>query len=255
MRRLPYLTQWRTTSMLASKSSSNTRSGWVTYCAGLAIATSGTTASHFLTWYSTHSLLMVMSPSTKWKRGVLGRSFSLLSARSMPYTSQGRVRRIALVSALPMKPLAPRIMIFSAIAVLTRPLFGGRSLPRRTRGSPLLQSFRRLRREGQSDVVLGQRLGAGARGDDVVELGKLAAPIERRVVFEAMQERGHPPGEALCLPDPAQTGLRVGVQALHGRRSARVHPRSVEGLERACKHVHVGYGQVHALGPRGGNDV
>ena len=33
--------------------------------AGLAIATSGSTTSHFLMWYSIHSRLMVMSPSKK----------------------------------------------------------------------------------------------------------------------------------------------------------------------------------------------
>jgi len=33
---------------------------------------------------------------------------------------QGRVRRIALVSALPMKPFAPRIIIFSAMPVLAQ---------------------------------------------------------------------------------------------------------------------------------------
>ena len=71
-------------SMFASKSSSNTRSGWVTYCAGLAIATSGTTTSHFLMWYSTHSLLIVMSPSTKWKRLFCGSIAELVVRRSMP---------------------------------------------------------------------------------------------------------------------------------------------------------------------------
>ncbi len=35
----------------------------------MAIATSGSTTSHFLTWYSIHSRLIVMSPSKKWKRG------------------------------------------------------------------------------------------------------------------------------------------------------------------------------------------
>ena len=34
------------------------------------MATSGSTTSHLRTWYSTHSLLMVMSPSKKLKRGL-----------------------------------------------------------------------------------------------------------------------------------------------------------------------------------------
>src|SRR5271155_4753883 len=126
------------------------------------MATSGTTTSHFLTWYSTHSLLIVMSPSTKWKRSVCGRSFSLLSARSMPYTSQGRVRRIALVNALPMKPLAPRIMIFNAIVVLTPPRGGPQLTTPVQGGKPPLD------REGQADVILRECLGRRARGNDVL---------------------------------------------------------------------------------------
>ena len=44
--RFPYFTQERTIGRLASKSSSNTRSGSFTYVAGVAIATSGNTVSH-----------------------------------------------------------------------------------------------------------------------------------------------------------------------------------------------------------------
>ena len=69
--RFLYFAHWRTMARLASKSSSNTRSGSFTYWTGFAIATSGMTASHFLTWYSIHSRLIVMSPSTNLKRGVL----------------------------------------------------------------------------------------------------------------------------------------------------------------------------------------
>src|ERR1700730_7096974 len=153
----------------------------------------------------------------------------------MPYTSQGRVRRIALVSALPMKPLAPRIMIFSAIDVLTRHFSGGRSLPRparapsaRLRGYPSARGQERTRELGrgerQSHVVLGQRLGSRAGRDYVLELCELPAPVEWRVLFEAMKQRCHPPGEALYLPDPAQTGVRVRIQGFHGPGSAPVCP-------------------------------
>ena len=40
-----------------------------TYVAGVAIATSGKITSHLRTWYSIHSLLIVMSPSKKCMRG------------------------------------------------------------------------------------------------------------------------------------------------------------------------------------------
>ena len=62
--RLPYFTQWRTILRFSSKSSSNTRSGLRVYSMGVAMATSGSTTSHFLMWYSSHSVWMEMSPST-----------------------------------------------------------------------------------------------------------------------------------------------------------------------------------------------
>jgi hypothetical protein len=82
--RFLWRTQARTIGRLASKSSSNTRSGSRTYVAGVAIATSGSTTSHFLTWYSIHSLLIVMSPSKKWKRGSDIRSAMRSACMSMP---------------------------------------------------------------------------------------------------------------------------------------------------------------------------
>src|SRR5467141_2602536 len=202
MRRLPYLTQWRTTSMLASKSSSNTRSGWVTYCAGLAMATSGTTASHFLSWYSTHSLLIVMSPSTKWKRSVFGSSPSLLSARSMPYTSQGRVRRIALVSALPMKPFAPRIIIFSAIP-----------------------SFHR-RRAALKRVSAGRPFAGDAfmRSVGRDALFSLAALLVSVILVQSLYATVIRPRAAAILAEPAipQEQLKPGQPAPHNLRSPYV---------------------------------
>ena len=45
---------------------------------------------------------------------------------------------------------------------------------------------------------------AGARARDVIDLGELTAPVERIVVLETVEKLGHPPREALHLPDPAQ---------------------------------------------------
>src|SRR3954447_1135466 len=52
----------------------------------------------------------------------------------------------------------------------------------------------------EPDVVLGQRRGRRAGGDDVVELGALQAGLERVVAAEAVQHRGHPPREVLHAP-------------------------------------------------------
>ena len=109
MIRFRYFAHLRTMSRLASKSSSKTRRGSFTYCTGFAIATRGSTASHFLTWYSIHSREMVMSPSTNLNRGFPRQSPSLWSPTSIPNTSQSFCFRIAWVSELPMKPLAPRM--------------------------------------------------------------------------------------------------------------------------------------------------
>ncbi|KWW38905.1 hypothetical protein AU374_00782 [Cupriavidus metallidurans] len=81
---LPYFTAARTIGRLASKSSSNTRSGSRTYVAGVAMATSGSTTSHLRMLYSIHSLLMVMSPSKKCMRGWFTRSPRRSDDISMP---------------------------------------------------------------------------------------------------------------------------------------------------------------------------
>ena len=85
--RLLKRTQSRTMRRFSSKSSSNTRSGLRTYSIGVAMATSGRITSHLRTWNSTHSRLMLMSPSTKWKRGWSATEPRLSLFRSMPYTS------------------------------------------------------------------------------------------------------------------------------------------------------------------------
>src|ERR1700680_1735670 len=214
MRRLPYLTQWRTTSMLASKSSSNTRSGWVTYCAGLAMATSGTTTSHFLTWYSTHSLLIVMSPSTKWKRSVFGRSPSLLSARSMPYTSQGRVRRIALVSALPMKPFAPRIIILSAIPVLPQ--------QQRPKVKRVMLAFSgTLSRRSPARPFAGDDFMRSVGRDALFSLAALLVSV---ILIQSIYPPAVRPRAAPILAEPAipQDQLKPGQPVPHNLRSPYV---------------------------------
>src|SRR5215207_3840394 len=73
------------------------------------MATSGMTTSHLRTWYSIHSRLIMMSPSTNLNRGSPRLSSSLWLPTSIPYTSQSFWDRIARVSELPIKPLAPRI--------------------------------------------------------------------------------------------------------------------------------------------------
>ncbi len=55
-------------------------------------------------------------------------------------------------------------------------------------------------------------MGGGARTGDVVQLGKLTAVVECVVVAEAVKHRCHPPGEALDLPDTAETGGGIGVE-------------------------------------------
>src|SRR5574340_170305 len=109
---LLYFTAARTIGRLASKSSSNTRSGCLTYEPGVAIATSGRITSHLRTWYSTHSLLIVMSPSKKWKRGLPIKSEMRSALMSMPYTSQSVVARMRLDRWWPMKPFTPSISTF-----------------------------------------------------------------------------------------------------------------------------------------------
>src|SRR5258706_875667 len=75
------------------------------------MATSGSTVSHLRMWYSIHSLLMVMSPSKKWKRRSSRTSAMRSACMSIPYTSQSVAARMRLDRWWPMKPLTPRIRI------------------------------------------------------------------------------------------------------------------------------------------------
>src|SRR5258705_2920096 len=62
-------------------------------------------------WYSIHSLLIVMSPSKKWKRRSSSTSPMRSLCMSMPYTSQSVAARMRLDRWWPMKPLTPRMRI------------------------------------------------------------------------------------------------------------------------------------------------
>src|SRR3954465_4209705 len=92
----------------------------------------------------------------------------------------------------------------------------------------------------ETDVVLGQRRGGRARGDDVVQLRALQPGLEGVVAAEAVQHRGHPPREVLHAPDPAQAGVRVRLEAA---LVAALVPRA----QRLAEHAHVGGGEVEAL--------
>ena len=48
-----------------------------------------------------------------------------------------------------------------------------------------------------------------AREPVSVDVGHLAAAVERVVGIENMQKLRHPPGEALHLPHPPQTDARI----------------------------------------------
>src|SRR5215472_17707590 len=101
--------------------------------------------------------------------------------------------------------------------------------------------------ERQADVVLGERGHAGARAGDVVELGKLHAALEWRVIIEPMQQRRHPPGEALRLPYALEAD--VGITVEQARRSFRV-----ERDQSAREHAHVGRREIEPLRPGGRHD-
>src|SRR5207253_899146 len=96
----------------------------------------------------------------------------------MPYTSQGRVRRIALVSALPMKPFAPRIIIFSAIPVLprTRAPPASRRNPRRARDPA---GPAQARTAGAPQPALPVRDPEGLRAGGGADPGDLGAVADR----------------------------------------------------------------------------
>src|ERR1700726_3014356 len=98
--------------------------------------------------------------------------------------------------------------------------------------------------ERQADVVFRERGHARVRTRDVIEFGKLHAALKRRVLMEAMQHRGHPPGEALRLPHAFEAD--VGITFEQSRRARRV-----KLAERAREHAHVRGREVEPLGPGG----
>ena len=72
--------------------------------------------------------------------------------------------------------------------------------------------------------------------------------LEAVIAIEAMQHGGHPPGEALALPDAAQADLAIAVEQV-GLAALE------ELLEPTCQHADIGDGEVHALRPGGGHDM
>jgi len=72
--------------------------------------------------------------------------------------------------------------------------------------------------------------------------------VEGIVVGETVEELGHPPGEALYLPDAAQAGRGVLAEEIG---DAVV----IEGAESGGENADVGDGEVEPFGAGGGNDV
>jgi len=91
-------------------------------------------------------------------------------------------------------------------------------------------------------------LGGGAGAGDVVEFGELAAVVEGIVIGEAVENLGHPPGEALDFPDAAEAGGGVLSEEIGGTGG-------VVGAERGGEDADVGYGEVESFGAGGRNDV
>src|SRR5580698_4319608 len=102
--------------------------------------------------------------------------------------------------------------------------------------------------ERQADVVLSEGRHTGDRTCDVIEFRQLPAVIKPIGTRKEMQHGGHPPGEALHIPNSAQTFERVFVEQI-------VAAGFVECFERSRQHTHVREGQIQALGASGRNDV
>src|SRR5680860_776045 len=127
-------------------------------------------------------------------------------------------------------------------ATFARPL--GRPRLRGSLATPDAQPLQR-----QTHVVLGQgaprRLGPG----QVLQLRDLALAVEGIIgLGEAVQQGGHPPGEAHRLPDPTQGRARVGLQA-------GVRPIAVVLDQRTSQIDGVADGEVQTLGAGRGDDV
>ena len=97
-------------------------------------------------------------------------------------------------------------------------------------------------------VVLGQHGLSGTRGSKIVELGDLHLPLEAFRGMQFVQQRRHPPREALRLPDARQCGSAVG-------REEFVIVRLVVRHQGAAEVVHVRCRKIQALGACRRHDV
>ena len=72
--------------------------------------------------------------------------------------------------------------------------------------------------------------------------------IEAAMVLEAVEQRGHPPGEALRFPNAPQADTRVAFERQGGALL-------IEAFECLDQNRDIGHRQVHSLSPGGWNDV
>ena len=86
------------------------------------------------------------------------------------------------------------------------------------------------------------------RREHVIQFRRLHLLLERRVIEEPVQQRRHPPGEALHLPDPAQArcGIRIELPTLAA---------PIERHDGARQHRHVGGREVQPLRPGRRHDM
>src|SRR3954470_6560955 len=103
-------------------------------------------------------------------------------------------------------------------------------------------------RQRQPHIVLRQRRRRRPLACHHVQLRQLPAQVEVARVWEAVEHRGHPPGEVLGAPDAAERRGRVGLEQV-GRA------RAVVGGERPGEDVDVGGGEVETLGAGGRDGV
>src|SRR6516164_8406686 len=89
-------------------------------------------------------------------------------------------------------------------------------------------------------VVLGQRAHRRFGARHVVELGALALAIEGVVGGVEMKQLRHPPGEALRLPHPPQTGRRITLEQI-------ATAALIELRDRTREHPDVREREIHAL--------
>src|SRR5680860_1333933 len=127
-------------------------------------------------------------------------------------------------------------------ATFARPL--GRPRLRGSLATPDAQPLQR-----QTHVVLGQRAPRRLGPGQVLQLRDLDLAVEGIIgLGEAVQQGGHPPGEAHRLPDPTQGRARVGLQA-------GVRPIAVVLDQRTSQIDGVADGEVQTLGAGRGDDV